>query len=121
MRSRRLSRALRRGVESVVGRKEGNIGVVVVKTVMRRTARRSMWPAARGGWAGDVTGGLQRTFPGTGTFSKFHQRGLEDRWRPKSLFFLVWRGPGFVRWQTRCGYCINYSRERRDATTWIYN
>lgn len=81
----------------MVGRKEGNRGVVVMKMIKRRTARRSMWRAARGGWAGDVAGGLQRAFPGTGTFSKFHQRGLEDRWRPKSLFFLVWRGPRFCK------------------------
>lgn len=61
MRPRRPSRALRSGAKSMV--------VVATAMVMtRRTARCSISRGARGGWAGDVTGGLLEDLPGVEPF-----------------------------------------------------
>lgn len=100
----------------MVGEEEHHEEAVMMR--MRRAARCSTWPVARGGWAGNVTGGLRRTFPYAETFSKFRQRGLEDRWRPSLCSFwsrILSDG------RARCRYCIDYSQERRVATAWIYN
>lgn len=65
MRPRRLSRALRRGAGSTVAA----VVTVLVMMVVRRTAHCSTYRVARSGWAGDVTGGLPRTFPMRSCFS----------------------------------------------------